>query len=255
MGLESAEAIVLDVFDLHDQDRIVTLLTRERGKVRGVAQAARRKYSRFSGQLQPLAKVRALWFEKPGRDLVRLSSVELVRTAERMMRDLEGILLAGYLAEHMTEFAQENEESDHLFRLLDSTIEALSAGVDRDLATRYFEAWVLRLGGIFPPPVECPSCGREVNGNGAVLPQEGDGLLCAECGNETPGGLRVSVGAIAFLLRTTNTSLLKMAKEGVTSQVLSEVREINMRVRRSFLQRELKSYRVMAETLARVEGA
>jgi DNA repair protein RecO (recombination protein O) len=255
MGLENAEAIILDVFDLHDQDRIVTLLTRERGKVRGVARAARRKYSRFAGQLQPLAKARVVWFESSGRELVRLSSVELVRTAEGCMQDLEGILLAGYIAEHITEFAQENEESDHLFRLLDSTIDALLAGVDADLATRYFEAWVLRLAGIFPPPLECPSCGREVNGSGSVLPPGGEGLLCSECGAEAPGDLRVGVGAIAFLLRITNTSVRKMAKEGVTSKVLREVEEINKRVRRAFLQRELKSYRVMRETLARVEGA
>ena len=255
MGLESAEAILLDVFDLHDQDRIVTLLTRERGKVRGVARAARRKYSRFSGQLQPLAKVRVVWFESSGRDLVRLSSVELVRAADGLMGDLEGILLAGYLAEHMTEFAQENEESDHLFRLLDSTIEALLAGIDANLATRYYEAWVLRLSGISPPPVECPSCGREVNGEGAVLPQGGEGLLCVECGTGAPGGLRVSVDAIAFLLRITNTSLRKVAEQGVTPRVLREVKEINMRVRRSFLQRELRSYRVMRDTLARVEGS
>jgi len=75
-----------------------------------------------------------------------------------------------------------------------------------------------------------------------------------ECGAEAPGGLRVSVDAIAFLLRMTNTSLRKMATEGIAPRVLREVREINMRVRRSFLQRELRSYGVMQETLARVEG-
>ena len=51
MSLTSAEAILLDVVDLHDRDRIVTFLTRERGKLRGVARGARRKYSRFAGQL------------------------------------------------------------------------------------------------------------------------------------------------------------------------------------------------------------
>ena len=54
----SGEALILDVFDLQEKDRIVTLLTRERGKKKGVAPGARRKYSRFAGQLQPLAKVR-----------------------------------------------------------------------------------------------------------------------------------------------------------------------------------------------------
>lgn len=255
MTLQTAEALLLDVFDLHDQDRIVTFLTRERGKVRGVARASRRKHSRFAGQLQPLAKVRATWFERPTSDLVRLSSVELIRTAEGLLRELEGILLAGYLAEHMLEFAQENEESDHLFRLLDSTTEALLAGVDADLATRYFEAWVLRLAGIFPPPAECPACGRELD-EGAWMSAAGEGLICAECGGSTTGASRVSEGAVDFLRRIGTTSLRRLNDAGdVSAPVLSELAAINARVRRNFLQRELKSYRVMHDTLARVEGA
>ena len=74
--------------------------------------------------------------------------------------DLEGILLGSYLADHMLEFAQENEPNDHLFRLLDSTLDALLADVDRGLAARYYEAWVLRIAGVFPAPLECPACGR-----------------------------------------------------------------------------------------------
>src|SRR5690349_21390716 len=112
MGLTSAEAILLDVLDLHDKDRIVTFLTRERGKKKGVAQGARAKHSRFGGQLQPLAKVQITWFEKEGRELGRLSSVELVRPAQKLLEDLDGILLGSYLADHLLEFAQEDEDSD-----------------------------------------------------------------------------------------------------------------------------------------------
>ncbi len=255
MTLHTAEALLLDVFDLHDQDLIVTLLTRERGKVRGVARAARRKYSRFAGQLQPLAKVRVVWFEKSGSDLVRLSSVELIRTADALVRGLEGILLAGYLAEHMLEFAQENEESDHLFRLLDSTTEALLAGVDLDLATRYFEAWVLRLAGIFPSPLQCPECGNEL-AEAAWMPAGAEGLICMSCGESAVGATRVSAGAVDFLRRIGVTSLRRLAAGGgAPADTLSEVADINARVRRTFLQRELKSHRVMYDTLARVEGA
>ena len=125
--LTSAEALLLDAFDLQDRDRIVVFLTRERGKVRGVAKGARRKYSRFAGQLQPLAKVKVTWFESEGRDLVRISGVEPVRSAGRLLGELEDILLTSYLAEHLLEFAQENEPAELYFRLLDSTVEALLA--------------------------------------------------------------------------------------------------------------------------------
>jgi DNA repair protein RecO (recombination protein O) len=253
MHLFTAEAIVLDVFDLHDRDRIVTLLTREHGKKRGVARGARTKHSRFAGQLQPLAKVTATWFEKEGRDLARISAVELVRPADRLHADLDGILTGCYLADHAIEFAQENEASDLLFRLLDSTTEALLSGVDRDLGARYFEAWVLRLAGIFPPPQDCPSCGGPLAG-GAVLPGGGDALLCPRCGRaEGPGGMSVEPAAVAFLRRIGREPLAAMGEGGTADPaVLRQVEALCARVRRQFLQRELRSYDVIQRTRSAV---
>lgn len=247
MGLQTAEALILDVVDLHDRDRIVSFLTRERGKKRGVASGARRKYSRFAGQLQPLAKVRITWFEKSGRDLVRLSSVELIRAADHLLRDLEDILLGAYLAEHLMEFAQEDEESDTLYRLLDSTVAALCSGVDRSLAARYFETWVLRLAGIFPAPSECPECGRELAA-GAVLPDSGETLVCRSCAGA--GGLAVRRPALELLFAMGRTPLASLAATPPAAAVLDSVEELAAQVRRRFLQHELKSYGVMKRTLA-----
>lgn len=251
MALHSAEALLLETFDLHDKDRIVTLLTRERGKVRGVARGARRKYSRFAGQLQPLAKVKVTWFEKEGRDLVRISGVETIRPATRLLDELEDILLASYLAEHAMELAQENEEADLYFRLLDSTVDALLAGVDRDLAARYFEAWILRLAGILPALHECSLCGGPLLPGGAVLPASGEGLLCAGCGEKegVHGALRVSEAALQAVLRFGETRLRRLAGDPPPPEALRNVEELARRVRRTFLQKELKSYDVMRRTL------
>lgn len=258
----SGEALILDVFDLHEKDRIVTLLTRERGKKKGVAQGARRKYSRFAGQLQPLARVHVRWFEKEGRDLVRIGEVELLRPAHKLHEDLEGILLGGYLAEHLVEFVQEDEAAELPFRLLDSTVDALLAGVDRDVAARYFEAWVLRLAGIFPAPRECPVCERPFTdpsmGRGAVLPPGDDALFCAECaaggvgagvGNAMAAGLPVGPEVIEFLLRTGREPLPELAARPPSEAVLRRAEEVTTEVRRRFLGRELRSHGVMKKVI------
>lgn len=253
MALTTAEALILDVRDLHDRDRIVTFLTREHGKKSGVAKGARAKHSRFGGQLQPLAKAQVTWFEKEGRDLGRISSVELVRTAHPLQVDLEGILLGSYLADHLLEFAQEGEASDYLYRLLDSTVEALLAGVDRDLAARYFESWVLRLAGVFPAPHACPSCGSPFPPEGAMLPRSGEMLLCLECGGRS--GLSISPAALDFLCRIGRESLPVIAGSSgpaVPAAVLRQVEDLCAQVRRYFLQKELRSYDVIQRTLARV---
>jgi DNA repair protein RecO (recombination protein O) len=250
MALMTAEALILDVRDLHDRDRIVTFLTREHGKTSGVAKGARVKHSRFGGQLQPLAKVQVTWFQKEGQDLGRISSVELVRTAHLLQTDLEGNLLGAYLADHMLEFAQEGETADHFFRLLDSTIQALLAGVDRDLATRYFESWILRLAGVFPAPHACPECGSPFPPEGAMLPRSGEMLLCLDCGGRS--GFAVSPAALELLRRIGRESLPAAAERPPSPALLREVEDLCAQVRRHFLQRELRSYDVIQRTLAKV---
>jgi DNA repair protein RecO (recombination protein O) len=247
MPLCTSEAIVLDVVDLHEYDSIVTLLTRDFGKRRGVARGARRRFSRFRGQLQPLDLVGVTWFEKPDAELVRLSSIDTIRSAAPLLADLEGILLAAYLAEHMTEFAQESEENDHLFRLLDATVRALLAGADRSLALRYFEAWVLRLSGLLPVPGTCPECGRPLGERDARLTREEAAIVCRECG---AGCEAIGAETLAFLRRIRGESLERMAASPPSEAALAEVERLCARIRRLFLQFELKSHRVMRETLA-----
>ena len=252
MQILTGEAILLDVRELHEHDRIVTFLSRNAGKKRGVARGSRRKYSRFAGQLQPLARCRVSWFEKPGSDLVRITDVDLVRPATALQADLEGILLGSYLADQMDTFAPDSEVDDPLYRLLDSTLDALLTGVDRDLAARYFETWILRLSGIFPAPESCPSCGRALSGRAAVLPITGEGLLCADCGGRVESGRRVSAEVVDFLNRMGRESLPRMAESPNGEELLREVEAITRSVRRSFLQHELRSYEVMKKTLSSV---
>jgi DNA repair protein RecO (recombination protein O) len=253
MEIQTAEALVLDVVDLHDYDRIVTFLTRWQGKKRGVAQGARRKFSRFGGQIQPLGKIKVTWREKPGRDLVRISSAELVRPAGDLQQDLEGLLLSAYLRDHLLEFAQEDEPDDHLFRLLDSTIEGLMAGIDRALATRYFEAWVLRLTGVFPAPLFCPECGQALQERGAVLPPLAEGLVCRQCAGAA--GESVSGEVLEFLLRIGSENLQQLSQHPPRVATLGKVDKLCAAVRRRFLQHELKSYQVIRETMRGLEQA
>jgi DNA repair protein RecO (recombination protein O) len=248
MQLHTSEALLLDVFDLAEYDRIVSFLTPEQGRLKGVARGARRKHSRFAGQLQPLAKVELTWFAKESRELVRISSVDLVRPAERLGRDLETLLVGGYLADHVLEFAQEYEESRRLYRLLDSTVAALLGGVDVSLAARYFEVWVLRLSGVFPEPSECARCGASVLERGATLPHGETAFVCRDC-HRGSDEERVSDEALRTLVRMRFQSLPEMAAEPPAAEALRGVEAICRIVRRHFLQKELRSYRVLQQAL------
>jgi DNA repair protein RecO (recombination protein O) len=251
MRLLADEALLLEVADLQEGDRVVSFLTRRHGRKRGAARGARRRYSRFAGQLQPLAKVHVTWLERDDRELVRVRGVEMMRPPQRLQDDLEGILLGCYLAEQANTFAPENDADEVLFRLLDGTVEGLLAGLDRGVAARYFEWWVLRLAGLFPTPRRCPLCGGELAA-GAVLPRGGEGLLCRACADGS--GLALAPEVVAFLLRVAREPLATVAASPPPTAVLARVEEVCGEVRRAFLQAELRSYQVMRRTLADVGG-
>ncbi|MEM9555932.1 MAG: DNA repair protein RecO [Acidobacteriota bacterium] len=250
MQLFDAPALVLDVIDLQERDRIVVFLTAEHGTKRGVARGARTKFSRFAGQLLPLAKVRVTWAEKPGRELVRISDVQTLRPAAPIQEQLESLLLGSYLAEHMVELVHENDPSSAWFRLLDSSIEALLEGIDPMLVGRYFEVWALRLSGVLPVPRDCPLCGQgfEERGGAALLESEG-AVVCAACA-AGQRHLAVGAGELAFLRRSGSQNLRQMADDPPPSALLARLEQLAAHVRRHFLQKELRSYRVMRSVLA-----
>src|SRR6201986_798859 len=105
------EAIVLRVWPFHEADLLVSLLTREQGKVKGVARHAMRSRKRFGGALEPATHVRAHYTERPRQDLVRMDSFEILWSPLSAPVDLQRMadmqLVVEVLEEAMPEQAPE----------------------------------------------------------------------------------------------------------------------------------------------------
>lgn len=253
----AASAIVLESRNLGERDRVVSFLTAEWGKKSGAARGARGKFSRFAGQLQPLARVHIAWFEKEGRDLVRISDASVER-GFAAGDDLERLLVATYLADLVGAFAQENEDNGPLFRLLDLAATRLQEGLDPERVSRYVEYWTLRLGGIFPAPDACPRCGSPFPGGGTLVEHD-SALVCRDCAGSVDAGRGAGRGDSHFgrtvldVLRVADRLHLDdWAAIEVPASVLGDTERLCRRVRRAYLGNELRSYRVMRETLRAV---
>src|SRR5205814_1680794 len=99
MPLRETEAIVLRTYRLGEADKIVSLFTRQFGRLRAAATGAQRPKSRYGGTLEPLSYVRLWLFERENRDLLRLNSAELVESFFDMQKDYRAQVAAQYLAE------------------------------------------------------------------------------------------------------------------------------------------------------------
>lgn len=181
MPLRETEAIVLRTYRLAEADKIVSLFTRQAGRLRAVATGAQRTKSRYGGTLEPLSYIRLWLFERENRDLLRVNSAELLESFFDMQKDYRRQVAAQYMAEVCERLLPERELNERAFRLLLVTLRGLkhSGEVDRPLA--YFNYWVLRLGGFLPDLDRCAACGRALGEEPGFYGPGCEGLLCRTC--------------------------------------------------------------------------
>src|SRR5947207_15135957 len=94
-----SEALVLRTYPLRESDLVVSFLTRDQGKLRGVARRARRSKNSFGSGLERLSQVRLSYFQRENRELVNLDSCEIIRSQFDLMSSYETGVALDYFAE------------------------------------------------------------------------------------------------------------------------------------------------------------
>ena len=187
------EAVVLRSIDYGETSQIVTLYTREKGRLAVMAKGARRTKSKFGSTLQPMAYTQVVFYYRETRGLQTLSESAHLEPFLDLRRDLEKITLGLRLVELVYALTEEEDAQPSLFRLLVESLRALDAASERPAnVLPYFQ---LRLAGAlgFAPAFEKHDVER--------LPAEG-GVLALSSGHLTPAseaseaGTQASRGAL-----------------------------------------------------------
>src|SRR5688572_32866273 len=190
MPLLECDAIILKTYPLGEADRIVAFFSREHGKVRGVANGARKMKNRFGAALEPLTHSRLQFFEKENRDLVRIQSAEILDSPMALFTDYDRAVFAGHLVDLTDRFLPEHQPHDAVFRLVRMMQQALDKACPLDIAACYFEVWMLRLAGIFPDFFTCFSCSKSLEaGEERHLARRPQAVICGTC--DHPGSVAV----------------------------------------------------------------
>src|SRR5712691_10263489 len=109
MALRESEAIVLRSYPLREADLLVAFFTRQEGKVRGVARAAKNSKKRFGGALEPLTYIRLFWEDREGHELARVDSCEVLDSPLSSEVDYVRAVGLGHIAEVMDELLPDRE--------------------------------------------------------------------------------------------------------------------------------------------------
>jgi len=187
MPARVSEAFVIQTYPLQESDLIVSFLTRDSGKMRGVAKRARRPKSPFGAGLERLSRVRISYFQKETRELVNMDGCEMIQSQFALAGDYQASVALDFLAEISEQLLPAGEANEKFFRLVATALDHLRSGKTGApwLATTYFALWSLRLAGLLPELHVCLGCGGWLDDPAApdrAFFQRGrNGLFCRQC--------------------------------------------------------------------------
>ncbi len=193
MALLTSEAVVLRTWPLAEADLIVSLFTREFGRLKGVAKSALKSRKRFGGALEPMTVVRVWFAERAGQELARLDQMEVIGSPLAAPVDVARMSVLSFYTELLDEALPERDPQETVFRLLLSVLEQTQAA-DSDLvqpwmALTYFSLWMTRLMGLLPEIGRCTICGEALQPCEVWFSRYADGLFCSHHRNGSGSAL------------------------------------------------------------------
>jgi DNA repair protein RecO (recombination protein O) len=197
-----AHALVLKRINVGETDRILTLFTREYGKLSAIAKGSRRELSRLGAVTEPFTYSRLLL--AVGQNLDVLTQGEVREAFHASRGDLARTAYASYFAELTNASVEERQPHADLFDLLLSCLYILEQAPMPDMVARLFELQSLRLLGYEPQLRQCVRDGAPLQGLGLGFNSTRGGALCARCSAETPGSAAMSGAALEIMRRLLN---------------------------------------------------
>ena len=183
MSTEKADALVLRVVDFSETSAVVTLFTREFGKISGLAKGARRPKGPFESALDLLSRVRLVFLRKSSEALDLLTEAKLERRFRSTSRELSYLYGAYYVAELINDLTHDGDPHPDLFDLAIDTLDRLGAAQQAaGIIILRFELTALRMLGHLPSLRDCVECGKPVSGERrTAFGLVSGGVLCESC--------------------------------------------------------------------------
>jgi len=232
------EAIVLRTWPIHEADQIVSLFTRDYGKIKGVAKSAARSRRRFGGALEPMTHVRASYAEKPRQELVRLDSFDIVSSPLSEPVDYARAAALAFFADVLEETLPDHDPQDAVFRLLVAVLGHTRNGAIW-MPVTYFSLWTTKLMGWFPDLSTCVHCGVPFAGEPAYYHPQSDGLFCRE--HRRGGSAILSSESQALAARIVRSPVPELAAEHWPRQRGADLRRFTIQALERHIDRRLIS--------------
>jgi len=216
-------SLVIRQRNLGEADRIVTLYTRERGKLSAIAKGARRAHSKLAGGIQLFCHAQMQL--AAGRSLEVVTQVQPVDVFYHLRSDMRRYAHASYAAELLDALVEDEAPDSFLFDLLVAAFRGLDDGGDPPTLIHGFELKLLARLGYGPELTNCVICSAEIGAAKAGFSVAQGGVMCGRCA-DSDGAAPLALAALRAMREMVELRLEELAERRLASSVGGELERI-----------------------------
>ena len=242
MPYARAEAIVIRCIDYSESSVVLSLFTREFGRISALAKGAKRKSSKLTGHIDLFCHSDIVLSMSGRRERLNiLADADAIDEFTGTRKNLKSYCSACHAAELVQNMTAQDDPNPELFEQLLVFLRAVERGRDAALSLFMFEARLLVLSGFMPQLSACISCGAPVRKTAAFSTRLG-GVVCADC---APGQEylipKVPAGVLSLFDRLASGKLTKLDRVSVSPQAVKQMRHFLDQYESHIIGRELRS--------------
>ena len=180
MPIAITRAFVLETAPFNEQDKLVYLLSANRGILKAIAPGALKNKNRFGSLLELFTESDFQYYWKEEKEMITISRGDLVTTNFNVVSEPSNIFYFYLIAEILMKFVPYTHRDNRIFRLVRAILESRTGGAIMNLLLLYFLVWIIRIEGMMFDPGICTNC-SEKNLRRAWMRADFRGLLCEKC--------------------------------------------------------------------------
>lgn len=230
----NTDGLVIRVNDTGENDRVVTLLTRDYGLLRAFANGSKKVKSRLHSRTQTLCCSRFSIYKS--RDSYIIDDAQEIEMFFGLRQNIEKISLAQYFCELALELAPELDPAEDYLRLILNALHLLEKDKrPRGILKAAYELRILTLSGYMPALTDCADCSSQESELWVFNPESGE-IRCGKCGS---GGIKIGNGVLTAMRHACCADIEKVYNftlPGESVRLLSQAAEryILAQTRRSY---------------------
>ncbi len=223
------DAVILKAMKYRETSKIVTLYTRQFGKVSAVAKGACGVKSKFGAALEPMSYVSVVLYRKENRALQYITQCDIIKPFLDLFSKIEKMSVGMCVVELMDAVMHNEEENSPMFRLLVETLDAVdSSRKNAQNLFLFFEIHLASLLGFKPNFANCIVCGERLSAEAAshfsvMIDLSQGGGICGNCARDSDRSTKVTLQAFRVLERLSRCRVDAVTNISLSDTVRSEI--------------------------------